>query len=75
MTKKLAIIISPNWKDYANKYLADCLEGIRSQNFDCESKIFLVDNETSPISFEYLRSLAPEAEILRNEKNDGFAKG
>jgi len=75
MNKKLAVIVSPNWKDYAHKYLADLLDSLRVQRFDGESKLFLIDNESSPESLNYLRSLAPEAEIVINEKNDGFAKG
>lgn len=75
MAKKVAIIISPNWRDYAKKYLPDCLRGVRAQNWTGESKLFLVDNETSEASFEYLKSLAPEAEIIRNNDNAGFAKG
>jgi len=75
MIRRIAIVISPNWKDYAEKYLAECLESIRSQDFEGESKIFLVDNETNEKSFLYLKKIAPEAEIVRNETNDGFAKG
>lgn len=75
MPKKVAIIISPNWRDYAKKYLTDCLDGIRRQNWAGESKLFLVDNETSDESYAYLRAQAPEAEIIRNEDNAGFAKG
>lgn len=73
--KKLAVIISPNWKDYAHKYLADCLVGVRAQKFDGQVKLFLVDNESSHESLAYLQQAAPEAEILVNKNNDGFAKG
>lgn len=75
MPKKVAIIISPNWRDYAKKYLADCLESIKKQDWAGESKIFLVDNETSEKGFNLLKKIAPDAEIIRNKNNDGFAKG
>ncbi|NTW22056.1 glycosyltransferase family 2 protein [Candidatus Falkowbacteria bacterium] len=75
MAKKVAIIISPNWRDYAKKYLTDCLVGVRTQDWTGESKLFLVDNETSEESYAYLKSQAPEAEIIRNVDNAGFAKG
>lgn len=74
MSKKVAIIISPNYKDYASRYLADCLASLRQQTYT-ETDIFLVDNESSDTSFTLLRSLAPEAEIIRRQHNDGFAGG
>ncbi len=75
MYKKVAIIISPNYKDYAKNYLADCIESIRRQDYSGEIKIFITDNETSEESFYLLKRLVPEAEIIRNKDNDGFAKG
>jgi GT2 family glycosyltransferase len=75
MNKKVAIIISPNWHDYAEKYIDECLAGIRAQDYSGEMKIFITDNETSEKSYAFLRSKMPEAEIWRNENNDGFAKG
>jgi len=71
---KTAIILI-NYKDYASRYLKDCIESLREQKYDGESRFFVVDNETSTESFAYLKTHAPEAEIIRNEHNDGFAKG
>ncbi|HTW96763.1 MAG TPA: glycosyltransferase family 2 protein [Candidatus Methylomirabilis sp.] len=86
MNKKVAVIISPNWHDYAEKYLDDCLAGIRAQDYPGEIKIFITDNETSEASYDFLRAKfsawagnfdkkIPEPEIWRNQTNDGFAKG
>jgi len=75
MFKRVAIIISPNWHDYAEKYIDDCLEGIRAQDYPGEMKIFITDNETSEKSYNFLRAKMPEAEIWLNKNNDGFAKG
>ena len=75
MDKKVAVIISPNWRDYAEKYLADCIESIRGQDYQGEIKIFIIDNETSPDSFNFISKTVPEAEIILNKENDGFAKG
>ncbi|MFA5247684.1 MAG: glycosyltransferase family 2 protein [Patescibacteria group bacterium] len=79
MLKKVAVIISPNWHDYAEKYIDDCLAGIRTQDYSGEIKIFITDNETSGKSYEFLHSklsgLIPAVEISRNKTNDGFAKG
>jgi len=74
MSEKVAIILI-NYQDYAKKYLADCLTGLRQQDYAGHSRLFIVDNESSDASYNYLKELAPEAEIIRNEKNDGFAKG
>ena len=73
--KKAAIIISPNYKDYAKKYLDGCVESLRKQDWQGEMKIFITDNESSEESFNYLKSKLPEAEIIINKNNDGFAKG
>jgi len=73
--KKVAIIISPNWRDYAKKYLADCAESIRKQDYQGEMKIFITDNETSPESFNFISKTVSRAEIILNKENDGFAKG
>jgi len=75
MNKKVAIIISPNYKDYARKYLAECVASVKKQDYKGEMKIFIADNESTEGSYEYLKSLLPEAEIVRNKNNDGFAKG
>ena len=86
MNKKIAIIISPNYKDYAGKYLAACVAGLRKQDYDGEMKIFLVDNESGDESYGLLKDIVDkipltpfikggEYEIVRNKNNDGFAKG
>ena len=75
MFKKAAIIISPNWRDYAKKYLSDCAESIRAQDYNGEMKVFITDNETSEESYKFLREKLPDAVIHRNKNNDGFAKG
>jgi len=74
MDKKVAIILL-NYKEYAVKYLKDCLSGIRQQDYQFATKLYIVDNSSSEESFSFLKENAPEAEIIRNENNDGFAKG
>jgi GT2 family glycosyltransferase len=75
MKKKVAIIITPNYKDYAKKYLSDCIESVRLQDYSGKIKVFITDNETSAESFQLLNKIAPEAELVLNKTNDGFAKG
>jgi len=75
MNKIIAIVIAPNWGDYAKKYLHDCMESIRAQDYAGDIKIYLTDNETSGESYNLIRKLAPEVELVLNMANDGFAKG
>ena len=74
MNKKVAIILG-NFGDYAEKYLFDCIEGLRLQDWTGEKKIFIYDNASTDKSRNYLKRIAPEAEIITNQTNDGFAKG
>ena len=85
MNKRVAVIISPNYKDYAKKYLAECFLSIKKQDYADEMKVFITDNESTEESFEYVKKileipLTPfnkggNYEIIRNKDNDGFAKG
>lgn len=74
MGNRVAIILV-NYKQYAAKYLVDCLNSLKEQDYSGETKIYIVDNASDQESFQLLKNLAPEAEIIRNENNDGFAKG
>lgn len=74
MNKKVAVILI-NYKDYAKKYLADCLQGLRQQDMWSEIDLYIVDNSSTVESFEFLQNSAPEANIICNSNNDGFAKG
>ncbi|HOZ53075.1 MAG TPA: glycosyltransferase family 2 protein [bacterium] len=74
MNKRIAIILI-NYKDYAHKYLADCLVGIRKQNCFDKIDLYIVDNSSGKESFNFLSNQAPEANIICNLTNDGFAKG
>lgn len=74
MDKRVAIILL-NYKDYANKYLKDCISGIRQQDYQSDIKLYIVDNASDSNSFCFLQENAAEAEIIVNKNNDGFAKG
>jgi len=72
---RVAIILI-NYKNYAKKFLPDCVRSLRKVNFpEGEFKIFIVDNETSEASRAYLKHMVPEAELVANEKNLGFGGG
>ncbi|MFH2136225.1 MAG: glycosyltransferase family 2 protein [Patescibacteria group bacterium] len=69
-------VILINYKDYAKKYLPECIASLRKQSYPKDSfKIFIVDNATSAETEKYLRETAPEAEIIPDERNTGFALG
>ncbi|MDP3900292.1 MAG: glycosyltransferase family 2 protein [bacterium] len=72
--EKVGIVIV-NYKDYANKFLPECLTGLRKQSWDGITQLFIVDNKTSAESFVFIKKHAPAAEVIRNLNNDGFAKG
>lgn len=81
MNKKIAVIISPNWKDYAQKYLADCLLSLTKQSYVGDFKFWLIDNATTAESYILMQKLGQkylakhEWVLLANKNNDGFAKG
>lgn len=81
MNKKIAVIISPNWKDYAQKYLADCLLSLTAQGYSGDVKFWLIDNATTAESFLMMQAFGQEYlagrewVLLANKNNDGFAKG
>jgi GT2 family glycosyltransferase len=74
MSKNLAVIISPNYKDYATTYLVACLDSLKLQSYQ-DFTIYMVDNETTEESYTFLKNTAPEAQIIRCVKNEGFAGG
>ena len=68
-------IILVNYKDYARRFLAPCLASIRGLDPAVKPDIFIVDNASTEESAKYLRSEVPEARLILNVGNDGFAKG
>jgi len=66
-----AVVIA-NWN--GKKYLKDCLESLRGQSYR-NFKIIFVDNGSVDGSADFVGKKFPEAEIIRLEKNTGFAKG
>lgn len=57
-----------NYKDYAEKYLADFRSGLLKQNYPSDLvKYYMVDNASSEYSLKYLKDNFPEAEIILRE--------
>ncbi len=67
-------IILVNYKDYAKKYLDDSLQSILMQAYK-NYELVIVDNASSEETYSYLKAKAPQATIIANKENDGFAKG
>lgn len=68
-------IILVNYKDYAERFLDECLSSIRNSDTQIKPDLFIVDNASTEKTINYLKDTAPEARLIVNEKNDGFAKG
>jgi GT2 family glycosyltransferase len=69
MNKKVAVIIV-NYKDYARKFLKECRDSLRLQNYPKDLiQVYIVDNSSSDESREYLSEKYPEARII--PRNDG----
>jgi hypothetical protein len=59
MMKKAAITISPDDQDHAQRYLHDCLESLKRQNWVGEKKLFITDNQSTVESELFLPSKKP----------------
>jgi GT2 family glycosyltransferase len=68
-------IVLLNYKDYAERFLDECLSSIRNLDADINLDLFIVDNASTEKTINYLKDKAPEARLIVNANNDGFAKG
>ena len=66
---KTAIILV-NYKNYANRFLKECRDSLRAQNYDKNLyTVYIVDNVSSYKSQKYISDNYPEAKII--SRNDG----
>jgi GT2 family glycosyltransferase len=68
----LISVIIPNHNGAA--FLANCLRSLRSQSY-ARAEIIVVDNASRDQSLELARAILPDAVLLRNDRNLGFAGG
>ncbi|MDO8667789.1 MAG: glycosyltransferase family 2 protein [bacterium] len=69
MSKKTAIVLV-NYKDYVNRFLVECRDSLRSQNYPKDLfAVYIVDNASSPESRKYIGETYPEAVIV--PRSDG----
>lgn len=66
----IAIIIV-NWN--GEKFLPDCFSALSAQTFQ-RFKVIFVDNASVDTSLEWMRSHYPDAEVIKNDGNYGFAR-
>ncbi len=64
------IIVNYNGK----KWLNDCLTSVFNQNYK-NIEVILVDNHSSDDSVNYVKNNFLKVMVVRNKKNNGFAKG
>jgi GT2 family glycosyltransferase len=69
---KLSIVIIC-WNDL--KVLPQCLKSIYEQTRDTEFEVIISDNGSADASLEFVRANYPQARILENKANLGYAKG
>lgn len=62
--KKVGVILI-NYKDYAERFLAECWQGLMSQTYPREfTRIYIVDNAASDKTLNYLQEKCPGATII-----------
>ena len=68
---KKAVVIIPNYN--GNRYIRECLESLKQQTFR-DFSVCVVDNGSQDGSDELIEKEFPEAELIRLDKNYGFAR-
>lgn len=69
-TKISIIIVNYNVKFF----LEQCLYSVRAATAGMEAEVFVVDNNSTDGSMDYLRPKFPEVRFIENTDNPGFAK-
>jgi N-acetylglucosaminyl-diphospho-decaprenol L-rhamnosyltransferase len=58
----------------AGPYLARCLESVRTSAGDVRTNVVIVDNASTDRSLDTATEGHPEARVIRNQRNAGFAR-
>ncbi|MFH0891183.1 MAG: glycosyltransferase family 2 protein [Candidatus Falkowbacteria bacterium] len=75
MNHKKVAIVTLGWREYTMKYFETFMASARAQDYPGEIKVFATDNETSGETYGLIAKTAPDAVVILNKTNDGFAKG
>jgi GT2 family glycosyltransferase len=71
-----AAVVVLTHNDYASRYLADCIAGLRAQTYPAERfAVFLVANGIDDEQAALIGRIAPEVRVLRNPTNLGWGGG
>jgi N-acetylglucosaminyl-diphospho-decaprenol L-rhamnosyltransferase len=65
-------VVIPSWN--TRDYLRACLESLRATPKP-STELIVVDNGSADGSADLVAELEPDATLIRNEKNEGFARG
>ncbi|RMD58905.1 glycosyltransferase family 2 protein [Candidatus Parcubacteria bacterium] len=58
-------IVLVNYRDYARRFLVECRDSLRAQNYPHDlMRIYIVDNASSEETRNFLRQTFPEAEVI-----------
>jgi len=57
------------------KYLKNCLDSIKKNTFYKNYKVIVVDNNSTDGSKKMIKTKYPKIDLIKNLKNEGFAKG
>lgn len=71
MPKVVISVVSFNTKNY----LESCIKDLKSQKTDAHLEIWVLDNNSEDGSSDMVAEKFPEVELIRSDKNLGFAKG
>ncbi len=71
MTKTAVVILNWNGKDYLEKFLPSVTMFSNDEN----TKVIVADNASSDDSIAFIKEKYPQVEIIKNDKNHGFAGG
>jgi len=64
MAKKAGVILV-NYKDYVNRFLAECRDTLRQQDYPAEqTNVYIVDNASTQETRAYIRDNYPEAIVV-----------
>ncbi len=69
-------VILVNHKDYAGKYLPECYKSLMEQTYPKDQMtLFIADNETTEKSRALIERIVPNARLIPNTENLGWAGG
>lgn len=74
MKKSKVAIVLINYRDYAKRFLKECYRSLEAQT-DKDFDVFIADNETSKETQEFIKKTTPNAKIIPNKGNLGWAGG